>query len=189
MAIDDSAELVITAPPPFGAALAHHARCRLTLGVLTQLIAEAKKRVVIAAPYLQPGYGLSGGPIALALEAAASRGVQFDIVSTGQSLRSLALPVNAGGMQFYCPKSNLEDGLLLGCHAKFCVADRDAAYVGSANLTGPGLTQHLEMGILVKGPLAEQIADFWEYCVQIGLFIDVTKKRELLPTSGTAGGF
>jgi phosphatidylserine/phosphatidylglycerophosphate/cardiolipin synthase-like enzyme len=174
MASKESAELVITAPPPFGAALAHHTGCRLTLGALTQLIAEAKKRVVISAPYLQPGYGLSGGPIAIALEAAANRGIHFDIVSTGQSLRSLALPVKNQRVQFYCPKSNLEDGLLLGCHAKFCVADRDVAYVGSANLTGPGLTQQLEMGILVRGSLAEKIADFWDYCVQIRLFIDVT---------------
>src|SRR5205823_14324867 len=82
----DSAELVITAPPPFGAALAHRTGCRITLGVLTQLIAEAKTRVVIAAPYLQPGYGLSGGPMAAALDAAAHRGVHFDIVSTGRSL-------------------------------------------------------------------------------------------------------
>jgi phosphatidylserine/phosphatidylglycerophosphate/cardiolipin synthase-like enzyme len=171
----DSAELVITAPPPFGAALAHRTGCRITLGVLTQLIAEAKTRVVIAAPYLQPGYGLSNGPMASALHAAAHRGVHFEIVSTGQSLRSLTL-TSTPHVSLYCPKSNLDNELLLGCHAKFCVADGTAAYVGSANLTGPGLTEHLEMGILLKGHLAKQIAEFWDYCVQIGLFIEVAQQ-------------
>jgi phosphatidylserine/phosphatidylglycerophosphate/cardiolipin synthase-like enzyme len=38
-------------------------------------------------------------------------------------------------------------------HLKVMVADSVAAYVGSANITGPGLRQgNLEFGVLVRGP-------------------------------------
>jgi len=49
-----------------------------------------------------------------------------------------------------------------------------SAYVGSANLTAPGLGRHLEMGLLVQGEVARQIEDFWIYALEIELFIPVT---------------
>jgi phosphatidylserine/phosphatidylglycerophosphate/cardiolipin synthase-like enzyme len=65
------------------------------------------------------------------------------------------------------------DPRLLGSHAKFCVSDGVAAYIGSANLTGPGLAGHIELGVLVRGPVAKQVEEFWMLCHQLGLFIEV----------------
>lgn len=173
---ENSVELVITAPPPFGAELAYRARCRMTLGALTELVAGATEYVVIAAPFLQPCEGVSGsGPLSTAVRAALQRGARVDIVSTGHSLRGLDLTALAGTerLQLFQPKANVQSEQLLGSHAKFCIADGQAAYVGSANLTGPGLASQLEMGLLVRGQIASAIANFWFYAVEIGLFVKV----------------
>jgi hypothetical protein len=58
----------------------------------------------------------------------------------------------------------------LGLHAKFCISDAIAAYVGSANLMGPGLNQHFDMGILIRGRTAAGIRDFWTFAVRYKLF-------------------
>jgi phosphatidylserine/phosphatidylglycerophosphate/cardiolipin synthase-like enzyme len=168
-------ELVITAPEPYGLALAYQTRCRTTLGVLTILMAQARQHVVIAAPFLQAGHGLSDGPLADALRAALRRGVNVDIVSTKRSLQTLnvvSLQREAKGkLRLFRHQANRDDDQNLGSHAKFCIADGDYAYVGSANLTGPGLSKHFEMGLLVHGEIAKQMAEFWEYAVEIGLFV------------------
>jgi len=54
------------------------------------------------------------------------------------------------------------------------VADGESAYIGSANLTGPGLSGQLELGVLVHGEIARQIEQFWDYAVENGLFVCVT---------------
>jgi phosphatidylserine/phosphatidylglycerophosphate/cardiolipin synthase-like enzyme len=46
-----------------------------------------------------------------------------------------------------------------GLHAKVLVADRSAALVGSSNLTFHGLVSSHELAVLVRGPLAGEIAD------------------------------
>jgi phosphatidylserine/phosphatidylglycerophosphate/cardiolipin synthase-like enzyme len=143
--------------------------------VLTQLLAQSKERVVISAPFLQQGYGLSSGPMATALHAALKRGVTVDVVSTRRSLDTLnvdALRQEAQGrLRLFCPAANVTDETRLGSHAKFCVVDGQRAYVGSANLTGPGLSEHLEIGLLVQGKVAEQIEDLWLYSLEIGIFV------------------
>jgi hypothetical protein len=48
-----------------------------------------------------------------------------------------------------------------------------AAYIGSANLTGPGLAGHIELGVLVRGAVAKQVEEFWILCHQLGLFVEV----------------
>lgn len=174
---DSSVDLVITPPEPFGAALAERTGCRVTLGVLTQLLAQAQARVVISAPYLQQGYGLSSGPMADALRAALRRGISVDVVSTGRSLDTVDtawLRQDAQGtLRLFRPAANVTDEMRLGSHAKFCVADGRRAYVGSANLTGPGLSEHLEIGLLVRGKVAKQIEELWFYSVEIGMFVKV----------------
>ncbi|HLG64920.1 MAG TPA: phospholipase D family protein [Ktedonosporobacter sp.] len=168
-------ELVITAPEPYGLALAYQMRCRTTLGVLTLLMAQAQRYVVIAAPFLQAGHGLSEGPLADALRAALRRGVNIAIVSTRQGLQTLNIADLRkdvrGRLRLFQHQANKEDDQNLGSHAKFCLVDGEHAYVGSANLTGPGLSKHFEMGLLVHGKVARQIAEFWDYAVEIGLFV------------------
>jgi hypothetical protein len=101
--------------------------------------------------------------------------VNADIVSTGQGLQTLDTAWLSEGAQgrlrLFRPHSNVENEERLGSHAKFCIADGEGAYVGSANLTGPGLSGHLEMGLLVYGRMAQQINQFWLYCIEMGLFI------------------
>ena len=176
--IMDNAEFVITAPEPYGAELAYRTRARLTLDALTQLIAQAKQSLVVASPFIQPNSGLDSGPLADALRGALRRGVMVDIVSTGSGLQSLALAdlqrIAVGRLRFFQPRPNVEDERHLGSHAKFCIADSQHAYVGSANLTAPGLSGNLEIGLLVHGELALQIAEFWEFLLRTGFFIEVS---------------
>ena len=66
-----------------------------------------------------------------------------------------------GRLRFYRPQANVQDERRLGSHAKFCVCDGMHAYVGSANLTMPGLSDHLELGVLIHGEPPHQIESFW----------------------------
>ncbi len=172
---DSRAQLVITVPDPYNADLAHRMRCRMTLGVLIQLLVEARRYVVIAAPFMQSGYGLSAGPLADALQFAVRRGVNIDIVGSGEGLQTidmswLGLDVQ-GVVRLFQPRANQADKQRLGSHAKFCVADGASAYIGSANLTGPGLGKQLEIGLLVEGSIAQQLEDLWFHTLDIGIFV------------------
>lgn len=168
-------EFVITVPEPFGAELAYRSRARTTLGVLTQLIAGARQKIVLAAPFIQAERSLINGPLAEALQAALLRGVRIDIVSTGQSLQLLRqiewLDSPHQNIRFFQAKTNIDQEQRLGSHAKFCIADETSVYVGSANITGPGLTENLEMGFLINGKYAKQVVDFWNYLVEKGFWI------------------
>lgn len=172
-----STDLVITAPADMIAPLAYSARCRQTLGVLTELIASATDRLIISAPFLQPGAGISSGVLNAALKAALHRGVKVELVTTGQSLSGLDIASLKGSamgrLRVSQPTTNVLDSRVLGSHAKFCVSDGVAAYIGSANLTGPGLAGHIELGVLVRGPVAKQVEEFWILCHQLGLFVEV----------------
>jgi len=47
-------------------------------------------------------------------------------------------------------------------HAKAIVVDRRKAYLGSANLTGNGMTQSVELGIIFEGLFAEKLSKWME---------------------------
>jgi phosphatidylserine/phosphatidylglycerophosphate/cardiolipin synthase-like enzyme len=159
-----TASLVITAPEPFGAQLAYVAAARMTLGVLTELAVTARRCLVLAAPYLGEDV-FDSGVLAAAIHAALDRGVLVELATTGQQVQNLA-PALArrrgdGRLILYRPAANIASEDRLGSHAKFCISDGAAAYLGSANFTGPGLGGHLEMGVLLRGDLAAKIAAFW----------------------------
>jgi phosphatidylserine/phosphatidylglycerophosphate/cardiolipin synthase-like enzyme len=69
------------------------------------------------------------------------------------------------------PEGEDPDKRRLGSHAKFCIPDWDSAYIGSANLTSPGLGENVEIGVMVRGEVARQLERFWQYAVDIGLCI------------------
>lgn len=46
-------------------------------------------------------------------------------------------------------------------HAKALVADKEIAYVGSANMTSYSLQEAIEMGVIIEGPTAATVADFF----------------------------
>lgn len=170
-------ELVMTVPEPHGALLAYQTRCRTTLGVLSQLLIQAKRRIIIGAPFIQPSQEIANGVVATALRSALQHGVCVDVLSIGPSLKAMErgrlLKETSGKLKLFQPTANLINERKLGSHAKFFVADGESAYVGSANLTGSGLSGQLELGLLVHGEIASQIEQFWDYAVEIGLFVCV----------------
>ena len=182
--------VVITAPARYAAAMALRARARLTLGTLTQLIANSQQYVILSVPYIQENDSV-GTPVYLALQSALRRGVDVDIVSTLAGLQAVAekrFRRGAKGVfRFYRPLANLQDERRLGSHAKFCVCDGIGAYVGSANLTMPGLSENLEIGVLLRGEPAQQIENFWRLAFGKGswwkrnssVFFSIAAKRTI----------
>jgi phosphatidylserine/phosphatidylglycerophosphate/cardiolipin synthase-like enzyme len=158
-------ELVLTVPQSLGPEMAYLAHARTTLGALTQMVAQTQHQLVMAAPYIKGdifGQGILQSALQHAVE---ERHVQLSIVTTGESLDSFTnidwIKANRGRVRLFRPKTNVDIEQQLGSHAKFCIADGQTAYIGSANLTFLGLHQHLEMGVLLHGELAKQVSDLW----------------------------
>ena len=82
------------------------------------------------------------------------------------------MQAHAANVRLFLPSFSQFDASQLGSHAKFCIRDGEQAYVGSANLTGPGLHQHFEMGVLLTGPVAAAMQDFWNYAVRHRIFTE-----------------
>lgn len=167
----DRVQLVLTLPAAGGESL-YSRYTRLTMGVLVELFATATSSVVLAAPFMQWGHGLSDGPVAIAANAALRRGVSVDILGTEAGLDSIDVLVLPDGgnapLRLWVPSEIAGEGSKLGFHAKFCLSDERAAYIGSANFTGPGLESQLEMGVLVTGPIAQQVRDVWTLACNSG---------------------
>jgi phosphatidylserine/phosphatidylglycerophosphate/cardiolipin synthase-like enzyme len=172
------AQLVITAPAPHAEALAYATRCRSTIGVLVQLVAEAEKHVAIAAPYIQSEL-FESGAFNDAVRSAVDRKVAISLLSTKDTLARMEIKqlIDQFGpaLTVYFPAFPEFETSQLGSHAKFCISDDSGAYIGSANLTTPGLTKHFELGVLVRGQAAKQMKSFWDFAVRFKLFhaIDV----------------
>ncbi|MXZ20386.1 MAG: hypothetical protein F4Y84_07235 [Caldilineaceae bacterium SB0665_bin_25] len=176
-------EVVITAPDRYAARLVMQIRARLTLGTLTQLIANSEHYVILSVPFIQENDSVSA-PIFQALRSALRRSVNIDIVSTLAGLRIIArmeLQEGTNGrIRFYRPHANIQDERRLGSHAKFCVSDGGHAYVGSANLTMPGLSENIEVGVLLHGEPARQIEDFWRIAIEMGLLVEINPNVDLI---------
>ena len=177
----ESATFVITLPEEYRAELAYRANARTTHGVLVQLIAEAHHSLVLAAPYMEASALLEDTNLATALCGALERGIHIDLVSTCESLRKVNLQslrgCGPGRLRLFQPAANYETMAVLGSHAKFYIADGVRIYVGSANLSYLGLNQHLEMGVLLQGEVAQQIYQFWQYLCEIGFFVEINNKK------------
>lgn len=170
-------EVVVTPPEQYGTQLAYNIRARTTLGVFTQLIARANSHILIASPFVQTYHGFSESPIKSALMFALDRNVCLDIVTTGTGMGILKNGwsdlTTRDNIRFFQPKPNIDDERYLGSHAKCLISDAQAAYVGSANFTQPGLSGNLELGLLVEGDAAAQIGSFWQYLIDIKFIIEI----------------
>lgn len=168
-------ELVITAPEAYAAALALRSRARLTLGALTQLISQSERHVLLSMPFIQSGYEVAA-PVFCALQSALRKGVSVDVVSTRSGLEvvqgRLLTRGTKGRLRLFRPQVNIDDERRIGSHAKICVSDGEHAYVGSANLTMPGLNEHFEIGLLVHGEVARQIWGFWKLLMDSELLVE-----------------
>ena len=89
---------VITLPETCRAQLTYRAQARTTHGVLVQLIAQAKKSLVLAAPYLKASVLLDDTYLATALRGALKRGVSIDLASTHESLHLFCRDLGMGDL-------------------------------------------------------------------------------------------
>jgi len=170
-------EFVVTVPRSLNGDAMQKSLARTTLGVLTELLASARRRLIIGAPFMQGGEVLSADPLGTALVAAIRRGVCVDFISTGTSLSSVNLAsfrsIAGGRIRAFQPSANVADARTLGSHAKFCVSDGVSAYVGSANITQAGIAGHLEMGVLLHGRLAHRVCRFVESLFNTDYLIEI----------------
>lgn len=173
--LNTQVEIVVTVPEVLGVEFSSHLGIRTTLGVLTELLASARSNVMIAAPFIQSTEVFHSTPLGLALFAAFKRGVQVDVLSTGASLaRSVfeELREIAGArLRMFQPRENIEDPRILGSHAKFCLCDGQHAYIGSANLTKMGMSQHFELGVLLHGKAAQEVFGLIRALIEVGCFV------------------
>jgi phosphatidylserine/phosphatidylglycerophosphate/cardiolipin synthase-like enzyme len=178
--VRSSVEMVVTVPASLGPAFVSRFGMRTTLGVLTQLLASARVQVVLGAPFVQGEAGLLAGPLGMALRACLKRGARVDLISTGASLAGLDLTdlrlVSEGRLRTFQPRGNWDDARVLGSHAKFCLADGEHAYIGSANITQKGISAHLEMGVLLHGEQPRQIASMIHALLTSEYFVEVPMK-------------
>lgn len=178
MSNEAAGEVELVATLPQGVAIAFTSRLgiRTTLGVLTELLAGAQHHVVISAPFIQGAEALHVGPIGNALVAALERGVRVDLISTSASLANIDLQrlreLSSSGFRALRPKRNVDDQRFIGSHAKFCLSDDARAYVGSANITQPGINANLELGVLLHRDPARRLAKFVRKLIQSGYFVN-----------------
>ncbi|NUK32308.1 hypothetical protein HRW12_00655 [Streptomyces lunaelactis] len=122
---------------------------RLTSAVVTELIASARKELLLVSFAAFPPASLTA-----ALDSAAARGVEVTLLLEQPADN----PTFRGGVTFPAipavrwnwPLGKREPGAAL--HAKIIVVDRQVALVGSANLTSHAFEKNLECGILLRGP-------------------------------------
>ena len=153
-------------------------RAERTAAVVSAVAAAARSSLTIAAPFLatvameslvpQARRVLdSGGTVTVVTRALSPRSpepAQANITAV-DALRHAA----AGRPGRLRVSSWEEDGL--GVHLKAVVADDTDAYLGSANLTGPGQVGHAEAGVRLPARLASPLAEW------LGLLADALDGR------------
>lgn len=145
---------VWTGPRPEGATAA-----RLTLAVVSDLLSEAQRELLLVSYAVYPG-----PEVVTALSEAASRGVRITLLlehtdDAPQGFRGHVKPfAGIPAVRLRWQGSAREPGASL--HAKLLVVDRRVALVGSANVTDSAMLKNLECGILIRdGELPSQLVD------------------------------
>lgn len=138
-----------------------------TAETLTHLVTGAGRTLRLAAPFIDR-LGLSF--LGDALAAATQRGVALEVLLPTRSthaddaLDELRDTIRRSGSVARFSVSRLRFDAPWA-HLKVLTADTSSAYIGSANVTGAGLTGHnLELGVLVRGPavaVVERVLDLY----------------------------
>jgi phosphatidylserine/phosphatidylglycerophosphate/cardiolipin synthase-like enzyme len=147
---------------------------RATSAVLAEVIEEAKKSLIVVSFAAYKVAAIVDG-----LRAAASRGVDVRLVlesvveSKGKLSHDAKEAFDALGdaVSFYVWPAELRasPGGHAAMHAKCAVADRQVAFVTSANLTGAAMTDNMELGLVVRGGDApKRIASHFESLIETG---------------------
>lgn len=157
-------DLVASLPP--GASLPAGLRYT-TAETLAHLVMGARRSLRLAAPFIdRSGLSFLGD----ALAAATQRGVALEILLPTRSthaddaLDELRETIRMSGSITRFSVSRLRYDAPWA-HLKVLTSDTSSAYIGSANVTGAGLTGHnLELGVLVRGPavsVVERVLDLF----------------------------
>lgn len=146
-----------------------------TLPTIRRMVASAQRRIILASPFLNQGFGELTANLARFL---ASGGEL--LVITRQLLDPESLNAQAvGRLRSACNDQDRldivsweEEGL--GLHLKAVIADSRTAYVGSANLTWGGFGDHAELGVLLEGPSVAGVERALD-----GLALELRRRRRL----------
>lgn len=126
--------------------------------VIEGLIQQATREIHIIAYLITP----SALGILEMLEQAAERGVRIVIVVNDLQSQNKAVVQKLTEISDEYPHVNIADfigGRNRPLHAKILVADRKAAFVGSANLSWGGMFSNYEIGLLVQGKVAWKLSE------------------------------
>lgn len=165
-------EVVITGPAE------PDAPTRSTEAVVVALVAAAQHDLLMVTYAAVPYQPLLGG-----LVSARGRGVRVRIVvETVAGAKGLphsepaAVFKGVPGIQLFHWPIERRPGHLPGrLHAKVAVADREIAFVTSANLTGSAIETNLECGLLIHGGTAPQrLADHFDALIRGGVLEPLT---------------
>lgn len=173
---ESNVEFVVTIPSELSPYTSYKLDARTTMGVIVELIIQSTQYLTIAFPFVQHKSEMKNPSIFVALEKAIKRGVRVNLFSTGEGIDNLVSDLsikNRNHVHFFQPRANIYDKKRLGSHAKFCLSDGNRAYIGSANLTWPGLHTNFEMGVLVEGKIANDVLNFWKLIVEEGIIVEI----------------
>ncbi len=158
---NEQVEVVWTGPPVSGIAV------RYTLGVLIELISSAVERLLLVSFAAYKAKAVTD-----ALRRASDRGVDVRLVLDGGTHADAAFTTLGDAVTvFTWPPTLLPsaDPGHASLHAKSAIADRSAAFVTSANLTGFALDRNMELGLLVKGgPVPKRLAQHFDGLIAAG---------------------
>jgi len=155
----EAAALLWTLPPGL------IAQGQTYLDGLTSVVHGAQRELLLMTPFLQVG-GVH--LLQRELQDALYRGVSITMIShdlhdikspQSQALETLRREAERMAASFKAYAAQPQSGLL---HAKLVVADRERVVLGSANMTGYGLSMNFEVGVILGSPYAEQVASMYE---------------------------
>ena len=168
-------QLVATLPPDAPSWLSN---CVDHTGLgLRHLAVQAQESLCIAAPYLDPEETVIEDIAALP-----SQGVSVQLLTreaTGddadqeqrESLEQLAAKIPTTEKNAFVARDLYSTDSIgrqrTAVHAKVIVVDDSRAYVGSANFTQTGLDSNFELGVLVDGPLVDDIVTLFDEIFQM----------------------
>ncbi len=170
--LDGRVEVVMTGPSE------PDAPTRATEAVVVDVVSGAKRDLI-----LMTYAAVSYGPLRAALKAACARGVRTQvIVETVAGANGLLTTEPAAAFSgitglrlFHWPVDQRKGSIPGRLHAKLAVADREVAFVTSANLTGSALERNLECGLLVRGGSApRRLTDHIDALIREGVLQPLT---------------
>ena len=153
-----------------------HVPVRMSSQVLLELIDEARSQLIVVSFAAYRDSRIING-----LRSTAQRGVDVRLIleSTGVGGRLEGGGAHAfrelrGLVSFWVWPQDKRPAGGVSMHAKAAIADRRAALVTSANLTGHALDLNMELGLIVRGgPVPARLADHFNALFASGELVEV----------------